>query len=78
MQEKLMHPYIIEELSRIRRQEIDKEFEQIHLSRKIKAKQPKLGRRVFNSFLGFLIRIGNLGKKWLISSLQINFRHRRL
>lgn len=73
-----MHPYIIGELSRIRRQEIDKEFEQIHLCRKIKAKQPKLGRRVFNSSLGFLVRIGNLGKKWIISLPQINFRHRRL
>jgi len=37
-----MEHYFLQELSRIRRQEIDEEFNRIHIYRRMKANQPNL------------------------------------
>ena len=49
-----MDPYFLQELSRIRRQEIDDEFKRIHLFRSMKASQPNLISRVLKRFCSLL------------------------
>ncbi len=58
-----MDPYFLQELSRIRRQEIDEEFKRIHLYRRMKANQPNLIGRVLKRFCGFLVAAGQVAKK---------------
>jgi hypothetical protein len=58
-----MDPYFLQELSRIRRQEIDEEFKRIHLYRRMKANQPNLIGRVLKRFCGLLVAAGHVVKK---------------
>jgi hypothetical protein len=75
-EEKMMQPYIIEELSRYRRQEIDKEFEHIHLYRKLKVKPPRKKNRAMNTFLALRRKIIKTYRKWLLTSPLIGVRDR--
>jgi hypothetical protein len=58
-----MDPYFLQELSRIRRQEIDEEFKRIHIYRRMKANQPNLIGRVLKRFCGLLVTAGHAVKK---------------
>ena len=49
-----MDHYFLQELSRIRRQEIDEEFKRIHVYRRMKANQPNLIGRVLKRFCSLL------------------------
>jgi hypothetical protein len=58
-----MDPYFLQELSRIRRQEIDEEFKRIRLYRRMKANQPNLIGRVLKRFCSLLVAAGQVAKK---------------
>jgi hypothetical protein len=58
-----MDHYFLQELSRIRRQEIDEEFKCIHIYSRMKANQPNLIGRVLKRFCGLLVAAGHVVKK---------------
>ena len=57
-----MDPYFLPELSRIRRKEIDEEFQRIHLHRRMKANQPNLIDRVLKRFCSLLVATRQIEK----------------
>ena len=80
-----MDPYFLQELSRIRRQEIDEEFKRIHIYRRMKANQPKFIGRVLKRLCGFPAETGEVSKinerivalkSWLFQSRQDNWKKR--
>ena len=80
-----MDPYFLQELSRIRRQEIDDEFKRIHLFRSMKASQPNLISRVLKRFCGLPAEAGKVFKiygrivalkLWPFQSRQDNWKKR--
>jgi len=80
-----MDPYFLQELSRIRRQEIDEEFKRIRLYRRMKANQPNLIGRVLKRFYGLPAEAGEVFKiyerivalkSWPFQSRQDNWKKR--